>query len=287
MVGGPVLGRISRPASCSRHATERRGPGDGGSVLVKATLCVGGLDTTALARYVALTNMNTTHTNTSDKTLANAVRRSREVRRLGVRELSRLSGVAAPQISRLERGEIKKPTLETLISLARAFEWNPIPLLILAGYVELDEARARLNQYFADGAELIDDWLANGERGAKAVEAARAAIADPSVTLERLQDLAFDVWWSGETVETLWEDLYGVLPALGEYETDLRDIVGAWPSISFERRRRVVQFVRDQLQLSQQEEALRYAAEMRGEQEPGSSPGLEEPASGRLERGEA
>ena len=52
----------------------------------------------------------------------------REGHGIGVRELSRRSGVAAPQISRLERGEVKKPTVETLVSLARAFEGNPARL---------------------------------------------------------------------------------------------------------------------------------------------------------------
>src|SRR5690349_1789553 len=102
--------------------------------------------------------MTNAQDNTPEKSLANAIRQFREMCGLGVRELSRRSGVAAPQISRLERGEVKKPTVETLVSLARGLDWNPIPLLILAGYVEIDEARARLREYFVEGSELIEEW---------------------------------------------------------------------------------------------------------------------------------
>jgi transcriptional regulator with XRE-family HTH domain len=200
--------------------------------------------------------------NTHEKTIANAIRVCREGLGIGVRELSRRSGVAAPQISRLERGEVKKPTVETLVALARGLDWNPIPLLILAGYVDVEEARARLREYFAEGAELIEEWRVAPD-GEKQIEAARAAIADQNTTLERFQEIAFDVWAGGESGETLWDEVYAVLPALGEHQTELREVVGSWPSLSTERRRRVIEFVRDQVQLSQREFADEMEAQNR------------------------
>jgi transcriptional regulator with XRE-family HTH domain len=196
--------------------------------------------------------MTTNRDNTNEKTLANAIRQFRVSSGFGVRELSRRSGVAAPQISRLERGEVKKPTVETLVSLARGLDWNPIPLLILAGYVEIDEARARLREYFVEGSELIEEWRC-ADDGEAAIEAARKLTADPSATLEQLQELAFDVWLGGESGETLWDDLYAVLPALGENQAELRAVVSSWSWLSTERRRRVVEFVRDQVELSKRE----------------------------------
>lgn len=203
-----------------------------------------------------------TSNNIDEKTIANAIRLCREGFGIGVRELSRRSGVAAPQISRLERGEVKKPTVETLVALARGLDWNPIPLLILAGYVDVEEARARLREYFAEGAELLEEWRVSPD-GEKQIEAARAAIADPNTTLEQFQELAFDVWAGGESGETLWDDVYAVLPALGEQHKELREIVGSWPSLSTERARRVIEFVRDQVQLSQREFADEMGAQNR------------------------
>src|SRR4051812_44536022 len=81
-----------------------------------------------------------------DALLASAVRALRPP--LGVRELARASGVAAPQISRLEKGEVRKPAADTLVALARALGVSPMPLLILAGYVEGEDARHQLRAFF-------------------------------------------------------------------------------------------------------------------------------------------
>ena len=51
-------------------------------------------------------------------------------------------------------------------------------------------------------------------------------------------------------MKTLRDDVYGALPGFGEHQSELREVVSSWTSVSFERRRRVVEFVRDQVQLS-------------------------------------
>jgi transcriptional regulator with XRE-family HTH domain len=187
---------------------------------------------------------------------------------MGVRELSRRSGVAAPQISRIEHGEVQKPTVETLVSLARGLDWNPIPLLILAGYVEADEARDRLGAYLAEGAELVEEWI-GAEDGEQRIEATRKALGSPDTTLEQLKEIAFDVWRGGESGETLWDDVYAVLPALGQAQSELRSVVSSWPSLTSERSRRVVEFVRDQVQLSIRE----FHAEMQAANDEGLAAG--------------
>jgi transcriptional regulator with XRE-family HTH domain len=194
-----------------------------------------------------------------ERTVAAAVRLARENAHLGVRELSRRSGVAAPQISRLERGEVKKPTIETLVALARGLEWNPVPLLIVAGYVEIEEARGQLRDYHAPGSEYLEEASADPEADPE-VAAIRREIENPDTTLERLQQIAFDVWFGGESGETLWDDVYALLPALGEGQVELRDIVSKWPAISFERRARIVEYVRDQHKLSLDEIRADFAA---------------------------
>ncbi len=187
-----------------------------------------------------------------EQSIGVAIRGARENAQLGVRELSRRSGVAAPQISRLERGEVKKPTIQTVVALARGLDWNPVPLLILAGYVEADEARRRLRDYHAPGSEYLEEASPDPESDPE-IAAIRGEIEDPGTSLERLQQIAFDVWFGGESGETLWDDVYSVLPALGESESELREIVSKWPGISFERRARIVAYVEDQHALSMAE----------------------------------
>src|SRR5947209_19541932 len=116
-----------------------------------------------------------------EQTIGAAIRGARENAQLGVRELSRRSGVAAPQISRLERGEVKKPTIETLVALARGLEWNPVPLLIVAGYVEIDEARSQLRDYHAPGSEYLEEASADPESDPE-VAAIRREIENPDTT---------------------------------------------------------------------------------------------------------
>jgi transcriptional regulator with XRE-family HTH domain len=163
--------------------------------------------------------------------------------------LGRRSGVAAPQITRLERGDVKKPTIETLVALARGLDCNPVPLLILAGYVEIDEARARLQDCHAPGSEYLEEASQDPESDPD-VAAIRAELANPEITPARLRELAFDVWFGGESGETLWDDVYAILPALGESQTELREIVTQWSGISFDRRARILAYVRDQYALS-------------------------------------
>lgn len=188
----------------------------------------------------------------NEQTVAAAIRVARKNAQLGVRQLSRRTGVAAPQISRLERGDVKKPTIETLVALARGLEWNPVPLLIVAGYVEVEEARSRLRDYHSPGSEYLEEASPDPESDPEIAEI-RAEIENQDTTLERLQQIAFDVWCGGESGETLWDDVYALLPDLGEGQSELREIVSRWPAISFERRARIVEYIRDQHKLSMDE----------------------------------
>lgn len=45
-----------------------------------------------------------------------------------------------------------------LVTLARALDRNPLPLLILAGHISGDEARIALEPMLRDGAELPEEW---------------------------------------------------------------------------------------------------------------------------------
>ncbi len=73
-------------------------------------------------------------TNSQSNKLIRLLTAAREQQGISARELAKRSGVAASNIVRLERGEIAKPTTETLDALAAALELNSATLYEAAGY---------------------------------------------------------------------------------------------------------------------------------------------------------
>jgi transcriptional regulator with XRE-family HTH domain len=218
------------------------------------------------AKLTTLRNMTDTKSNTLDLPLiAVAIRKARKAEGMGVRELGREAGVAAPQISRLEKGEVRKPSVETLVSLARALNRNPVPLLVLAGYFDAEETRGRLAPLLADGSELLEDWEFRFEDGKGKIVAARAVLEDPAATLQQLQQVAYEVWITPETHETLWDEAFFALAAPSESDHGLQELVAVWPLITRDRRAWLLQAARDQLQLARQEYA-KDIAEQRAEE---------------------
>src|SRR3954453_2966697 len=67
------------------------------------------------------------------------VRAGREQHRISLRELGRRSGISAGQISRIEAGEVERPSVETLQAIAEALGRSAAPLLLAAGYIERAE----------------------------------------------------------------------------------------------------------------------------------------------------
>jgi len=219
-------------------------------------------------QHMAHTRSNTTipdPTNPKPEDLVGcAVRTLRVAHELGVRELSRASGVAAPQISRLERGQVQKPAVENLIALSRVFQRNPVPLLVMARYIDGEDARARLRAFFAEGIEFEEEWIA--WQGQDSLREVRASLADPSTSEDDLRLLAFNVFMAGETNETLWDDAYLALGTQGTGSRELQELVSLWTTLSEERQQRVAEFVRDQAELSRVEFAAEMAT-MRREEE--------------------
>lgn len=71
---------------------------------------------------------------------SDAVKVMREQRRLTKAELAKRSGLAPSYLSRLESGDYKSPSIETLVSISRGLEMDPRDLLVLAGYIPEDYA---------------------------------------------------------------------------------------------------------------------------------------------------
>ncbi len=77
-----------------------------------------------------------------DVGLREVIREAREELELSIRELARRSGISAGQISRIESGDVDKPSPSTLSALAAALGRSPVPLLYLAEHIDEDEFEA-------------------------------------------------------------------------------------------------------------------------------------------------
>lgn len=143
---------------------------------------------------------------------------------LSVRQLAKRAGVSAAQLSRIENDAVKKPSHEILVALARALNRNPLPLLILAGHVDGEQARAALAPLFRHGAELPEAW---GDARFD-IETVRALLSDADTGEDDLHAIAADVFHVQETDETLWDDSYQLAMARGESAAELRELMSIW-----------------------------------------------------------
>jgi transcriptional regulator with XRE-family HTH domain len=192
-----------------------------------------------------------------------AIAEAREGYGYSIRELARRAGVSAGQISRMESGEVQRPAVETLVSLARALDRNPVPLMIAAGHISGSEARGHLARLTDEGSELAEAWQSEHDR--EQLDRMRAAVSEPSSDESTLRRVAQEIFLTAETEETLWHDAYLALPAQGTQAEALRELVSAWPLVNAERRERILEYVRDQVDLSRAEFDREVAAHDGGE----------------------
>ncbi|MGH2946708.1 MAG: helix-turn-helix domain-containing protein [Solirubrobacteraceae bacterium] len=158
-----------------------------------------------------------------------------------IRHVARRSGVSAAQISRIESGHVRRPGPEILMSLARGLNRNPLPLMVLAGHISLDEGRKRLLTLFREGAELPESW---GDARIP-VERVREILADPSADEHDVFVIASDVFAVAETQETMWDESHKALLARGEASADLRELLDYWNYMGHDRRRRLLAYARE------------------------------------------
>jgi transcriptional regulator with XRE-family HTH domain len=145
---------------------------------------------------------------------------------LSIRELARRAGVSAAQVSRIESGQVAKPSHDILVALARALNRNPLPLLILAGHLYGDEARAALAPLFRNGAELPEEWSGWPAYDLATVRKLLTAEGEPST--DALLTIAADVFRVQETDETLWDESHALAMARGEDASQLRELMSIW-----------------------------------------------------------
>lgn len=124
-------------------------------------------------------------------TIALALSEARSDAQQTVRELARRSGLAASQISRIEAGDIRRPSPEALRSLAAALGRPAEPLLFLAGHAAETQFKAWARKYVAaveaigTAFEIVEHSVRSGDSPLAALAAWR--ISDVRVLAEPLE----------------------------------------------------------------------------------------------------
>lgn len=157
---------------------------------------------------------------------------------LSIRSLAKRAGVSAAQLSRIESGQVRKPRPEILNALSRALNRNPVPLMIVAGHFEKDEACEELRAFFREGAELPEEW---GDWATFSLDEVEHLINDPKSSRKDIEAIAADAFRVQETDETLWDDAYSLALARGEDARQLRKLMGIWRAVH-ERRERLLEY---------------------------------------------
>ncbi len=171
-------------------------------------------------------------------TFGDLIQQARSEAGIKLRELARRSEVSPGQISRIESGQVARPSEGTLRGLARALGRSDVPLRYLVGLIDEADLREHATRILGDS----DGSLALHEGIADAVD-----FGSPELLCGRLWRL----------------DTLGVEAQLNDLDSEegrqLREVVFAWPAISETRRRLVLAFVDDQVALSTAERMSAHA----------------------------
>jgi transcriptional regulator with XRE-family HTH domain len=174
--------------------------------------------------------------------LGSAIKEAREgTPGMTIRKLAESAEISHTQISRIESGDVLKPSTEVLVAIARALGRNPRPLFVLAGHLSGEEMRDELAPMFREGAELPEEW---GEWASVTLDEARELLCESRPNEHQLRRLAADVFSIAESDETLWRPEDALLAVRGEAQRDVQDLLGAWRFIGGERRRRLLEYAR-------------------------------------------
>lgn len=169
--------------------------------------------------------------NVPDGGLGYSIHIARKDARLSLRELARRADVPPSQLSRIESGEIQRPSSDALFAIARAFGKPPEPLLYLAGHLSDEE--------FDD---LASGWQARMEEIRTALEVYEGFREDGR------RDVAAEGMFAGPGVA---EIAGSVLTMADRQEVrGLRDLTAMWQSLTPERRKALLSFASDQERLS-------------------------------------
>jgi transcriptional regulator with XRE-family HTH domain len=182
----------------------------------------------------------------SEPTLASAIRLGRMWTKQPLRRLAKTSGVSTAQLSRLEAGQVERPSIETLFALAAALNLHPTPLLILGRQLEGKRAKEALRQLFEQSADGIAAEYGpdESERLLSRLEGAKD---------EELLDLASHAITLPVPAVDWPASLAAAAPASAPDADLFREVTDAWRELTPDRRWRLVELVRDLRHVSQLE----------------------------------
>lgn len=180
-------------------------------------------------------------------TVGRAVREAREHDGIGLRELSRRSGISPGQISRIEGGHVAVPERPTLIALATALGRPTQALVLLSlpgGGVDeeipsMSQGRVPLSWDSNELGHLDED-----DRPGVWTDEMIAALTSQTPEGEELtRHFAHDIFVSITASNSLAEAGF-------EAEFDIEELLLLWRGLTDERRARVLAYVSDQEVLS-------------------------------------
>jgi transcriptional regulator with XRE-family HTH domain len=176
-----------------------------------------------------------------ERKLGEVVRAVREAVGMSARELARTADISHTQVSRLEAGQVAKPSREVLVGISRALDRNPQPLLIVAGHMAGSEAQEALRPVFREGAELPHAWPDDATFD---LERAKGLVRDPKASDDDLRRLSSDVFGIWEADEMYWDDSYELALARGGGAKQLREVMSIWRYIGTDLRSRWLDYGR-------------------------------------------
>lgn len=177
--------------------------------------------------------------------IANTVKMGRAFNEMTLRGLARAANLSPAQISRIESDQVEKPAFETVVALARALNFNPVLMLIVAGHIQTDDAYAWLERF---ATAEVDDEDEREIQGFTAEDLAREPRSERAVRYAAMSLL------SAPAKASDWDEaaLQAIAASASQRPQDpaFEEIVELWGTIDNARRERILEFARDQHALS-------------------------------------
>lgn len=166
--------------------------------------------------------------------------------RHSIREFARLSGVSHTVITRIESGQVKKPSRDILGRIAYKGFREPTPLLYAAGYLTADEFRNALKPLFSDGGALKEEVREYATHPPLSLKEINRRLRSRTVTTAELNELAEAVFSISSEAPGLGDRMYSIYE-LGERSGDAAsfgELADVWGYVDDTSRGRLLRYAR-------------------------------------------
>lgn len=161
--------------------------------------------------------------------LGEVLREMRTREGLTGRQLADAAQLSHTQISRIETGATAAPNAATIVRLARALGFNHRPLLVLAGHLTGEDARAELTAMVEDHRGMFDFWE---DMVGMTLEEMRSVLADPNASVAQMAEVAKELaLWANAELEQAEDDR-----EQDPQEPGKRELLDTWRLLNDARR---------------------------------------------------